>query len=309
MAMEWIRLHPYASILGAAGIVIVLGTILVVSRAQTAAPTGVSAWSGNTAVLGATNTPSGPATVSHANVSGVVAENYGTQTLPYTQNVPVSDSQGTIQDSTGANSIDFNAFIAELTQGSPKAVAASSATSTTGESAVNQWPYIPSGLISIVKPSTTARSAIQQSLYLYGNEVGSYVSGYDASHTGQAQTLSDANNDRQNPGKQAAVEKIGQDLETIGQGLAEITDTPATAAADNSALAASYTEIGKKLVTVGQSEALSDSALVAAVEAYDSSMDTFNKNYLALAYTFSDYGVTFTSGDPGSVFSFTTSSL
>ena len=57
--------------------------------------------------------------------------------------------------------------------------------------------------------------------------------GYDAAHTDQTQILSDANNDRQNAAKQAAVERIGQDLETVGQGIAEITDAPAAAQADN----------------------------------------------------------------------------
>ena len=45
--------------------------------------------------------------------SALANQNYATQTLPYTQNTPVMDSQGTIEMSNG-NTYDFNALAAEL---------------------------------------------------------------------------------------------------------------------------------------------------------------------------------------------------
>jgi hypothetical protein len=215
------------------------------------------------------------------------------------------DSQGTITMSNG-NTYDFNALAAELSNPSLKSSA--NVATTTGTSAVNAWSYIPTGLIS-VQNASSGRTPAQQALYQYGNEVGSLVMGYDAAHSDQTQVLSNANNDRQNVSKQAAVKQIGQDLEVLGQGIAEITDAPAAAQADNAALAKSYIDVGTKLVAVGAAEPLQDPALVAAIKTYDTAVDSFNGSYIALATLFSLSNVNFSSGDPGSVFSFSPSSL
>jgi hypothetical protein len=301
--MEWIRTHTYASALAVASIVVILGGILVVSRSGTPTPTGVSAWNGNAAALGPTTPAVQPA--DQAGSSALANQNYATQTLPYAQNAPVMDSQGTVEMSNG-NTYDFNALAAELSN--PALKSAANTTTTTGTSAINAWDYIPSGLISIQNASS-GRSPVQQSLYQYGNEVGSLIMGYDAAHTDQSQILSNANNDRQNAAKQAAVERIGQDLETVGQGIAEITDAPATAQADNDALSKSYIDVGEKLVAVGKAEPLQDPALVAAIKTYDTAVNSFNETYVALANLFSSYSVNFSSGDPGSVFTFSPSAL
>jgi hypothetical protein len=304
--MEWIRSHPHASALAAAGILVVLGGMLVINRSPAPSPSGISAWTGNTAAFGTTTNAAAQAASSQTGPSAFAAENYGTRTLPYTQNTPPVDSQGVIQ-TNGGDSYDFNALMAELSNPSLKAGAA--AASTTGPTVVNAWSFIPTGLISIQNVSSSGRTPLQQSLYRYGNEVGSLIEGYDAAHGDQAQVLSGANNDRQNAAKQAAVEKIGEDLETVGQGIAEITDAPDAAQADNAALSKSYIDIGTKLVAVGAAEPLQDSALVSAIESYDSAVNSFNGAYIALANLFSAYGVTFSSGDPGSVFSFSPSAL
>lgn len=308
--MEWIRSHPYACALGVACIVVVLGTILVVDRAATPASSGVAAWNGNSGELGATTSGAGGAQpgISEAITTGSSTENYGTETLPYPSNEPVSDSQGTIETGSASTSYDFNALIAELSQkGLPPGPGGAPA-STTGTSAVSAWAYIPTGLVSTVN-ATPARTPTEQALYQYGNEVGSLIEGYDAAHRDETQVLSDANNDRQNAAKQAAVEKIGQGLETVGEGMAEISDIPPAATADNAALSANYIDIGKKLIVVGQSEPLQDSTLVSAIETYDTAVNAFGTNYIALANLFSLSGVTFGSSDPGSVFSFSPSAL
>jgi hypothetical protein len=264
----------------------------------------MSAWSGNAGVLGPT-TPESQTSVNLTGSSALANDKYATQTLPYTQNTPVLDSQGTIETSSGVT-YDFNALTAELSNPSLKSGAPAS--TSTGQSAINAWDYIPSGLVSI-QNTTSGRTPAEQALYQYGNEVGSLVMGYDASHADQTQILSDANNDRQNAKKQAAVERIGQDLETVGQGIAEITDAPTSAQADNDALSKSYINVGTKLVAVGVAESLQDSALVAAIKSYDSAVDSFNGSYIALATLFSLSNVNFSSGDPGRVFSFSPSSL
>jgi hypothetical protein len=231
--------------------------------------------------------------------------------LPY----PSNQSSGTPASATTSfntpnGAFDYNTLMAEIAAGShtSESKSTSGGTSATVVSGTNIWNFIPSGMIATTSP-TPSRTPSQQKLYLYGNEIGSYVEGYDAANSNQTQILSDANNDRQNTTKAAGVIRIGMSLQTIGQGIAQTTAVPDSAISVNTALANSYIAIGKALVIVGQSEGLPDSDLVSAIRAYDASVDTFNKKYIALATLFSVNGVTFSKGDPGSVFSFSSNSL
>ncbi len=302
--MEWLQTHVYASTIAVASLFVILGCLLVVSRTDEPTPSGMSAWNGNTSAI-ASSTPSSQTQSSSPAALASTSPDYGIKTLPYTTATSASATTDTIQLS-GTSKYNFNALIAELSNpalktGSNSKAASEGATTTA-------WNFIPTGLISIQHPSTD-RTALQQSLYLYGNEVGSLIEGYDARHGNQTQVLTDANNDRQNAAKQAAVVRIGQDLELVGSGIADISDAPSLAQPDNTALSNSYLEIGKKLVAVGNAEPLRDSALVSAIESYDSSVNSFNKVFIALASLFSANGVNFSSNDPGSVFSFKTSAL
>jgi hypothetical protein len=302
--MEWVRAHPYASAIAAACVLVIGGVILIVNRSSTPTPTGVSAWSGN---AGAT-APSVPVSASantQADEAAANAENYGTQTLPYTP--PSSGSGVAINTDDSGSSFDYNAFLAQLSQSS-STQASSSASENTGINS-NAWTYIPDGLISTSSPSASSRTPIQQALYTYGNEVGSDIQGYNDTHQEQVQAMEDALNDRQNATKAQDAASIGTDMETVGTGIAEIGDVPTEALVDNTALANAYTDSGKKLIAVAQALPGDDADLVTAIETYDTSINTYITDYVALANLFKAYNVTFAPSDPGSVFTFSSSSL
>ncbi len=289
-------------------LLILIGTVLVINGTSTPTSSGISTWSGNPSALNTARQQTQQTTATQlAAITPSNASQYGTTTLPYPSGAS-SDTSSSASALSGA--FDYETLMAEIAAGTrpPASSPVSGRASATSSIGVSVWNFIPAGMIATSSP-VSGRTPAQQALYLYGNEIGSYVEGYDAQNSDQDQVLSDANNDRQSATKAAAVERIGTSLETVGQGIAETTGVPASAVADNTALANSYIAIGKALVTVGQSEALSDSALVSAIEAYDAAVDTFNKNYIALATLFSTSGVTFSAGDPGSVFTFTSNSL
>ena len=311
--MEWVRLHPYAATLAGSCILVIVGAIFVLSRTASPAPSGISAWSGNPGTLGTPSTGSNPTAGDSAQAitpPAAATGTYDTAILPYTRATPAANSSGTIGAPAASSSFDFDTLMAEIAaySGKPRISASTTAAASDGSNDINPWSFVSTGLIATTSPRA-GRTPAQQALYLYGNNVGSYIEGYDAAHSNQTQVLTDSYNDRQNPTKEKGVERIGHDLETIGTGIAETTGIPASAALANTALSNSYTEIGADLIAVAQSEALADSALVAAIQKYDAAVNTFNKNYIALSVLFSTNGVTFGPGDPGSVFSFTSNAL
>ena len=296
--MKFVRLHPYETALAGASLLVIIGALVVASHSATPTASGFSSWSDGIAFLG----PTAPAQNTTANPTSIIPTNYGTQTLPYTSNIPVADSQGTLSSGVASGTFDLKAFFAQISGAGP------SKTTTSGKDLINAWDFIPKGLVSTTSPQS-GRTAIQKSLFEYGNEIGALVQGYDAAHRDQVQVMKDAATDRTNTAKEAAAEKIGQDLETVGQEIARINDTPSSATVQNNALSQSYTDSGKKLVAMTQALAGRDADLVSAIKTYDASVEAFTKNYVALASVFSSYGVTFGPSDSGSVFTFTPSAF
>ena len=145
-------------------------------------------------------------------------------------------------------------------------------------------------------------TAQQQDLYLYGNAVGGEIQSFETLHTNEVQVLKDQAEDRTDPVKSSAVVSLGQGFASIGVYMQGMQEVPSSVAALHSALAQSYQDIGAKLQLVAKAQ--SDQDFVQAIEAYDSSADTFVHNYAVLAQYFSAQGVIFSAQDPGSVFSF-----
>jgi hypothetical protein len=82
-------------------------------------------------------------------------------------------------------------------------------------------------------------------------------------------------------------------------------NVPSDVETQHTALAQSYVDLGTQLQAVAQTQ--TDAAFVQAVEKYDTTADTFVKNYGSMAAYFTEQGVSFAPQDPGSVFSFTDS--
>jgi len=169
---------------------------------------------------------------------------------------------------------------------------------------VSAYAYIPRGLISTTTPST-ARTALQQQLYDYGNDIGSSIESFEQQHSNTVQILKEQVEDRSDPDKAAAVVNIGHAFQNLGTNLAKMDNVPSAMVAAHAALAQSYIEIGKNLALVPQAER--DSDFIQAIQTYNTSADAFTRNYIQIVSLFGAHGVTFTSSDAGRVFTFSPS--
>ncbi|MCR4325723.1 MAG: hypothetical protein NUV59_02855 [Patescibacteria group bacterium] len=293
--MDWIRSHPYASGLAAAGLVFVVGVFVVGASAPVSpAASRLTVWGGGGSA------PSGaayPAEQSGGQSSRETIMQRVQSGAPYTYIEPSLPASGAAPGSqTGA--FDFDAFVALLSDTTQPHG------QTTGEGGVDislSYEFVPRGLVA-VQSDTSSRTPQQQALFDYGNEVGSFIQSFEARHSNEAQVLRDQAEDRTDPLKAAALTALADDLSGIGRSLQRMDTVPPAAASAHNALSASYVEIGTKLALVPK--AVSDSDFVDAIQTYNASADKFIENYVYLAQLFASYGVTFSALDSGSVFTF-----
>lgn len=290
--MEWARTHPYTAALCAAGILVLMGVFIVASRAAQPAGTRATTWGGEAAPLLNPTSNNNP----QATPGGMPTTQPVQDGPPYTYIAP---SFSTSPSSEEESSYDFAAFITKITKessskGQPEAPA--------DDSLLSAYTYIPRGLMSTTSISRPQRTALQQELYDYGNDIGSTIESYEQQHSNTVQILKGQVEDRSSPEKAAAVVRIGRDLEEMGQSLAAMETVPSAISAAHDALAQSYREIGKKLALIPGAER--DADFIAAIQAYNASADTFTKNYIQLVSLFGAHGVVFTSADAGRVFTF-----
>lgn len=295
--MEWSRMHPYTLTITGAILVLAAGGYIVWNNVPVApSNAGLTAWSGNGAAF-SPGTYGADATGPNADRQSLMQQVQGG--APYTYTLPVLPAANPLD--TPDSSFDFNAFIALLSNNS-----GTDGPAAPTESAGNAYAYIPTGLISSDAHTTTLTPS-QQALYDYGNEAGSFIQSFESQHSDSPRILKDQAEDRSNAVKATALKTLGQDLAMVGDSLLAIENVPQEAAAVHKALAQSYVEIGGKLAAIAQTR--SDADFIAAVGAYDASVNVFVKNYVALAQLFGAYGVTFAGEDPGSVFTFSPTSL
>ena len=222
---------------------------------------------------------------------------------PYTYTP--SPSSGVTLDASGeVDSFDFDAFVAMLSgQGQTNAGERQVGDTT---SATSAYSFLPSGLVSTATPEKS-RSDIEQKLYDYGNEVGSYIQSFEEQNAGMTQALKNQVEDRNEPAKAAAVVAVANALRGVGESLTGMDSVPSQMTSPHSRLAKSYIEIGNKLAEVPKAQG--DSDFIKAIEAYNAAADVFVKNYVAVAELFGAYGIAFTMSDAGAVFTFTPTGL
>jgi hypothetical protein len=286
--MQELRMHPFvAAAIGASLLLLSIALIVVL---RTAPPRGglLTVW--------------GSMPISSSNPNATYAPDYDTNTLPVsalgTTTPPFIALDPSISNSDTAQD-DIAALIAQL---SGSVQTKGTASSSSDASDLNlAYAFIPRGLISTTTP-TKARTPAQAALYEYGNDAGSFIQTYDDTHKNAAQTLKDQLEDRRDPQKAQALRDLAMALGHVGDSIAGIDDVPAVAKTMNDALAKSYQDMATKLVAVPDAER--DADFIAAIQAYDTAVETFTKRYVALATLFSTSGVTFEPQDGGSVFTF-----
>ncbi|KKW24807.1 MAG: hypothetical protein UY70_C0011G0023 [Candidatus Kaiserbacteria bacterium GW2011_GWB1_52_6] len=296
-------LHAYPYAFAILGVVIILGAgaFVVQQRLSTAPPPPrTGAWSGNISTL------LGPFDYGAAQESvqrGRDIMNHVQQSAPYTYKIPILTPQPPPPSQENPASIvlqndafDYDAFIAFLSH------AGMSTSSTDQNSVPSAYAYIPSGLIS-TQVRAKERSAAQENLYNYGNDVGSALQTFENNHKNEAQVLKDQMQDPQDAAKLAAVMRLAADLENVGVSLKTLDQIPQQMRTLHMALAKSYETMGQNLRLVPTTKTPRD--FLAAIDAYNKSADEFVRSFVAVATLFSANGVTFAAEDPGSVFTFT----
>lgn len=292
--MEWLRAHPYLDAFIGAGILILLGAFIVAGRSSVPGETAPLAWG---RIGGHLLSP-------FSNVSGQGEDarsgNLYTQVQsgpPFTY-TPASQTQIPVNASGDAD-FDFDAFIAMLSSSGSGPLPAGGQTNV--DTSLDIYSFIPGGLISTSTPEKM-RTPVQEELYQHGNLIGAEIQSFEDGHRNMPQVLKDQFEDPQDPGKIAALEELGNALAEVGYEIGAIENVPEGVRAANTALAKSYREMGAKLVLVPK--ARTDEERIAAMLAYNATVEAYTKDYVALATLFSAYGVTFASDEAGSVFTF-----
>mgnify|MGYP001619925039 CR=1 FL=1 len=285
----WVQEHPYLSALIVAGAFLVFGTLIVGYRASQPQGGSLQVWGGGPdAFLNPTSYEPGIAI-------GTQIETIGGGNIPVFSALRPQQQTGEQNGTSGG--FDVSLFIAGLSQPSTDTAAPAS-----GQPDLSlAYSFIPSGLVATTTPGPK-RSALQESLYHYGNDVGSYISTYEARSANTGQVLTDQLNDRQNPQKAQAVRDIGRAMQAAGKSLQGIEAVPSIVASAHTALAKSYIEAGIKLSQVP--DAQSDGDFITAIQTYNTAAEKLGHSYVALANVFAGAGVRFAPQDPGSVFNF-----
>ena len=288
--MEWTQDHPYLSALIAAGAFLVFGTLVVGYRASQPQGGSLQVWGGApNAFLNPTSYGPDSVVVTPAEViGGGVTPVFGV--LRPQQQIEATNEAGV--------AFDMSLFFAGLSQ--PRTDTATTPVSSQSDLGL-AYSFIPSGLVATTTPGPK-RSALQEELYQYGNDAGSYISTYEGANTNAGQVLTDQVRDRQSREKAQAVRDIGTALQTAGKNLQGIEAVPSVVASAHAALAESYIQAGIKLAQVP--DAQSDTDFITAIQSYNTAAEQLGRNYVALANVFSGTGVRFAPQDPGSVFIF-----
>lgn len=289
-----IREHPLIASSIAAGVVLILGAILVQVRSSTPAYTGEQAWYGNSANNTKDQISAIPNTVPTANTA--TPSQYTTQILPFTTSTAAQQSPNQT-NITALTTDDLDTLLQSISLSRQTKPISSSTTSTT-----HTWTYIPSTLVSTTTEETL--SPLRQELHQYGNEIGSMIQGFEAAHHTMVQVLTDGVNDRQDITKEQAVERIGQDMIMLGKNISAIGHVPKTAQGVHAALAQSYQTAGAALVKSAQAQSQRDTDYLTSLKLYNTTAEAYTRAFTNMALLFSFNEVSFSSNDPGGVFSF-----
>lgn len=284
--MPWIRSHSFiATVALAVTALLLTGAFIVTRRAPVLETASDVSWAGGG--TGAINEGGSPALAQSENTWSPTRTDVGSA-------LPMLAPDGGAATPTGQEPVIYDS----------RAIAN---TVTPGQFLDEVYALIPKGLTSIDSSAPQKRSAVQEALYDYGNDVGRAIESYDSQYGArQANIMRDFYEDSTNADKQAAVVALAGALSQVGDDLDAMSDRiPSSMAALNAKLARGYQTIGKNLAAIPAAKG--DAALLSAISAYDDSVDAFSKTFISIATTLSAAGVVFSTGDPGREFTFSQS--
>lgn len=296
MLMHWFAAHLYVTAMLAAGILLLSGAVVVNQRSPVtlrAADPVPSTW-GGAGNVGVFENPGTSAPVTRVRtedlIKGQLPQNTQFSVIPIARSVGQETDESVARQ--GEPIADWSEVLEQLVE--PQGGVEPS------EVVSDIYSFIPRGLVSTDTQKT--RTEKQQRLFEYGNAVGSYVRGFDDLHPNLITVLKNAYEDRTDPEKKAAAEKIGKDYQQLGLDLLRQQDVPAEVRPQHLKLAKAYNDAGKLLVQKLNAE--TNDELLETVEAYNASVTEHIKATIALVALFEVAEVAFGQSDPGSVFMF-----
>jgi hypothetical protein len=285
---SWVHRHPYLATSVGIGGLLVLGMALVVQRTDVDPSRSSGAWGGAGGMFFGT--------IKNALPGGPTADDIVRLQSPQDSYAAIPIYAPSQDDPEKASGVaDITALLAQLVQHTP--VTASSNEPTAPDS----YSFIPQGLIS-TEPVKKVRTAAQENLFDYGNDVGTFVKGFEDTHYGSAQILKDHVEDRTNPDKIRALKILGQDLQQLGVDLRTVPNVPEEAKGMHRIYANAYYAVGGNLVLI--SETTTDEEFVNAITKYNSLVEALSTQFQLLVVLFGTNEVTFSSSDPGNIFMF-----
>lgn len=277
--MHYLVAHLYLTLLGAL-LLVAVGSAAVYER--TLAP------SGGTASWNAPFSLDNPLySVDQPNdVRGSAPYTYAQPPLPVLSIMPVSKGATTPQ-----TNVSFNTVFSNIVRPAQQ----------TGVNTNDLYQYIPSGLISTQE--ARPKTATQQAFVVYGNMVGAFIGSFQSTHTDSVDILRAHADSRTDAAKAARVRALGNDFTALGNSLLSVESVPSSISEKHRALGNSYIALGKNLAAVADSS--TDEQFLAAIGSYNSAVDSFTRNFVAIADYFVAAEVSFGPSDTGNVFTFT----
>ena len=289
----WIHAHPYlAAAIGIVGLLLFSG-VLFLQRTDVNPADSSGAWGGAGGLFFANLRAQAPYRPSAEDITYVQSAGHAVPFIPLPKK-----PQDTQQEGGEEEPDDIAALLALLTK------PPSSSGGVGVEETSDAFAFIPQGLIS-TKTSNESRTVVvgqESSLHEYGNQIGTYIKDFEDTHRSGAQILKDHVEDRTNPQKIAALERLAFDMQEFGRSLVEMDYVPSAASGMHKAYANAYRAIGFALEDVAKTT--TDEAFVDTIATYNASVEELTKRFLMLVALFGANNITFSSSDPRSVFMF-----
>ncbi len=275
-------------------IILVLVGLYFVEKQRAVSPNGEGAtWNTGGAYVEPTQTA--PSDDSHPSLPDVTDDaSPATLTIPTATATPPKKAPATTAQVDGT--FDYNAMLAQLRHDTAQTPAQQA--NSTYEQLLDAFSFTP----TLAVPASKARTAEQEAIFAYGNEVGLRLQGFAAVNPNMTATLTDQIKHRTDQALGDAVRDLGNRYKALGEGILAIKDVPPSMSAANQTLGQSYVNLGIALAAVP--DATEDKAFIAAITAYNSKADAYTTAFIGMVTLFSAQNVTFESSDAGSAFSF-----
>ncbi len=307
--MHWVGLYPYRAALAAIVLLVLLGGALVVSKSsQSPLSTTQTTWGQVGSLVqqpGAGGTRTSDTVTRQVSDSDIytslTAGKTGKYGDVYANDIPVPQSPIITNTGDGFKGGEVETFLASV---KPSAEGITTKNQDGEDLSLSDiYSYVPSNSIPFVKPTTSTRTPLQDSLYNYGNDAGSIVESHDERYPNVATVMDAFFKNRSDPTALKGVKGLAASLAQAGQEIAALETVPANVASLNASLALDYKDLATKLSALTESK--SDTELVGAITTYNTSAEAFAKTNVGIATLFSAAGVHFSSTEAGRMFQFT----